>query len=802
MKQFCLILFFLAGNISLQAKDITGTIKNKQGEVLTDVSILLLQQKDSQLAKGDITNKEGEFKFEQPAEGNYVLFVNALGFQKYYSTPFSITANNEINTFTIVLEPSDKQIKEVRITAKKPMIEVKADKTVFNVEQSINAAGSNALDLLRKSPGVRVDKDENIEMRGKNNVLIYIDGKPTYLGNKDLANLLKNMQAADIETIELISNPSAKYDASGNAGIINIRLKKNKNFGTNGSLSAGLGYGVYLKEQASLSLNHRNKKLNVFGNYSFSKGKRFNAQKIDRIQNGMRYDFESENINDDQSHNIKAGADYYINSRSVIGVMASMNRSAGDFTSSSKTFISPVGGEVDKVLIAANTISGSRLNAGINGNYKYEDTSGRSFNLDLDYGNFHSRGSSSQPNTYWNKNETTVISQSVFKNSTPTLIDIYAAKADYEQNIGKGKLGIGLKSAYVKTDNDFKFFDVVNNADTLNLNRSNHFVYTENVNAAYVSYARSFKEKFSLQVGLRAEQTQSKGMLSSAFPQPDDTVSRKYIDFFPSGGFSYNLNAKNTFGVSYSRRIDRPNYQDLNPFENKLDELTYEKGNAFLRPQYTQSVSLTHTLMQAVTTSLSYSHVRDMFMQTTDTTEFSKTYVTQKNFASMDIAGIDISFPVPLRKWWMIYANINANYNELSADFEGRTLRNTYYTYTFYADNQITLPHDVSLNVTGWYTGPNYWGGTFRMKPMGSIDIGVQKLFFQKKLSMKLSLSDLLKSQSWYATSNFAGLYAKANGSFESRQLKLNLSYRFGNRQVTKQRDRESGASKEKGRIK
>lgn len=795
----CLLCSF---SFSVSAKSASGIVKDQKNKPLSYVTVLLLNSKDSSLVKGDYTNDKGEYKFEPVESGSYIISSSTVGFQKYYSAPFTIDDKNTDHKEEIILSSSNKALNEVKIVGKKPMIEVKADKTVFNVEQSINAAGSNALDLLRKSPGVRVDKDDNIEMRGKNNVLVYIDGKPTYMGAKDLAAMLKNMQSSDIESIELISNPSAKYDASGNAGIINIKLKKNKKFGTNGSLNLGAAYGKYFKENAALNLNHRDKQVNVFGNYSFNEGQNFNFQNFDRTQNAQHYDFKSENVNQNSTHNIKAGADYYINSKNVIGVMGNLMLNQGDFRSSSKTYINPVGAPTDKVLNATNSIAGNSLNAGINLNYKYEDTAGRSFNIDLDYGNFDAQSKSYQPNTYWNPTETGILSRSVYRNFTPTLITIYTAKADYEQNFLKGKLGLGVKTAYVKTDNDFQFYDVVNNTDTLNLNRSNHFIYIENVNAAYLNYSRSFAEKLSLQLGLRAEQTISKGQLSSAFPANDDTVKRNYLNLFPSAGISYTINSNHSIGITGSRRIDRPNYQDLNPFENKLDELTYEKGNAFLRPQYTNSFDLTHTFKQYFTTSLSYSRVKDMFMQTTDTTEFSRTYVTQKNFASMDIAGVNISFPAPVKKWWMIYFNLNANYNKLQADFEGRELSNTYYTYTFYADNTFTLPKDFSLNISGWFTGPNYWGGTFKMKPMGSADIGLQKLLLQKKLTAKLSLSDVFKTQRWYAISNFSGLYVNANGNYESRQLRLNLTYRFGSAEVAKRREREAGAEKESGRIK
>ncbi|MBP6456473.1 MAG: TonB-dependent receptor [Chitinophagaceae bacterium] len=783
------------------AGQLSGIVTSKNKPLSVSASILLFSSKDSTLIKGELSDKNGNYKFDNIEKGEYFISSSLLGYQKFYSANIIFINDNENIIVNINLEEAAKSIKEVSIVSQKPLIEIKADKTVFNVAQSINSSGSNVLDLLRKSPGVMVDKDENVTMRGKNNVLIYIDGKATYLDNKDLASILKNLQSNDVDLIELISNPSAKYDASGNAGIINIKLKKNKRFGTNGKVSLGANQGKYFKQNASISLNNRNKKVNVFGSYSVNNGKNFNFQNFDRTQNNFNYDFKSNNVDNGIVNNGKIGIDYYINSNSVIGVMINGMFNKGDFSSNSKTFIKPVDAAVDKVLIASNAIPITKTNLNNNINYKYEDTSGKVFNIDVDYGNFKSKGESYQPNTYWNNNETQILSQSIYKNITPTSINIYSLKSDYEQNLWKGKFGVGIKSAYVKTNNDFKVYDVVNNIDTLNLTRSNKFIYLENVNAAYINYSKMIK-KLSTQFGLRAEQTNSKGMLTSANAQKDDTVSRQYINLFPSAGLSYSINEKNQLGITYSRRIDRPNYQDLNPFENKLDELTYEKGNAFLRPQFTNSIDVTHSYLQAVTTSLSYSHVKDMFMQTTDTTEFSKTYVTQKNFATMDIIGMNISFPIPLKKWWMIFANINVNNNKLSADFEGRKLRNDYYTYTFYAENNITLPKDFSLNVSGWYSGPNYWGGTFKLKPMGSLDMGIQKLLYNKRITVNLNISDIIKTQQWYAISNFSGLYVDATGNYESRQLRLNVSYRFGSNEVARQRERKLGADTENNRIK
>ncbi len=793
------ILCLLLLSSFVSATNLSGTITDQNQKPLGFTSVSVYNAKDSTLIKGDVCDENGKFLIEQLTQKKVYIICTRIGYEKKYSKIINLTENKVVQN--ISMTKRKKSLKRVTIKNNRPVIEVRADKTIFNVSKSVNAAGTNVLDLLRKAPGVQVNKDENVEMRGKSNVLIYIDGRPTYLDQKDLTAMLKNMQSNDIASIELITNPSAKYDAAGNAGIINIKLKKNKKFGTNGNATLGLAYGIYMKQGASVNLNNRNKKTNIFGSYSINDGKRVNFQNFDRIQNGRFYDFRSENLYQGTTQSARAGIDYFINDRNVIGFMANGSYTNIDFTSESSTDIGDEGAQYDQVLIATNNIPSVRQNISLNSNYKYEDTMGRMFNIDVDGSIFQSDGQSYQPNTYWDKDRKKIISQAIYRNNTPTTINILAAKADYEQNAFKGKIGFGIKSALVKTDNDFQFYDVVNNQDTLNLNRSNHFVYSENVNAAYINYNRTIK-KLSLQFGLRAEQTNSTGELNSAVPQNDDTVSRHYLDFFPSMGLSYSLGKNHQFGLSYSRRIDRPSYQDLNPFEVKLDELTYEKGNAFLRPQYTNSYQFTHTFKRFLTTSVSYSRINDLFMQTTDTTEFSRTYVTQKNFATMDIAGINISAGIPIKKWWMAIFNINANMNDVKADFEGRILRNRYTTYTFYTDNTITLPKAFKLNVSGWYTGPNYWGGTFKLKPMGSLDIGLSKSFLENKMNVKLSLSDIFLTQPWYARSDFAGLVVDANGRGENRQLRLNVSYRFGRNEIAKQRKRKLGADSESKRIK
>jgi iron complex outermembrane receptor protein len=550
-----------------------------------------------------------------------------------------------------------RELQGVTVTSQKPMVEVKADKTILNVEGTINATGSNALELLRKSPGVLVDKDENLSLSGKNGVQVYIDGRPSPLSGKDLAEYLKTVQSTMIESIELITNPSAKYDAAGNAGIINIKLKKNKAMGTNGSVSAGYNIATYAKYNAGLALNHRNKKVNLFSTYNFNKAIQENNISIFRTVLDTLFDQRTVFTSKPTSHNFKAGMDYFINKKSTIGILVNGNLASGEMISSSLTPITynPTHTLV-KNLVAGTESNFTRNNINSNINYKYSDTSGHDLNMDVDYGYYKIRTNQLQPNYYFDASGKNEMSRFIYQMITPNDIHIYSFKTDYEQNFAKGKLGIGGKLSFVKSDNDFQRYNVYSSSKILDTLKSNQFYYKENINAMYLNYNRQMKG-WMFQVGLRVENTHSEGR-SSGFRKPggvyaayDSSFDRNYTDFFPSAAITFNKNPMNQWSISYSRRIDRPSYQSLNPFEFKLDEYTFMKGNTQLTPQYTNSFGITNTYKYKLTTTLNYSHVKDVFTQIIDTAERSKAFITQKNLATQDIVSLNISYPLQI-KWY------------------------------------------------------------------------------------------------------------------------------------------------------
>jgi hypothetical protein len=690
------------------------------------------------------------------------------------------------------------------------MIEVKADKTILNVENTINSTGQDALELLRKAPGVTLDKDDLISLSGKNGVQIYIDGKPSPLTGTDLTAYLKSLQSSQIESIEIITNPSAKYDAAGNAGIINIKLKKNKAFGTNGSVNAGYNIGVYPKYNAGLNFNNRGKKVNVFGNYNLNDTKtEFNIKLYRELLDTI---FDQTNLitTDSRTHGFKAGLDYYINSKSTFGVL--INGNLTDNSSLSKS-ITPIiykpTGVVDRILTANNSSEAKRDNANFNLNYRYADTAGRELNVDADYGLYRINTNQLQPNVYYTPDMHTEISRTVYNFISPTDIDIFTLKTDYEQPFKKGKLGFGFKTSFVNTENNFGRYNVIGTGKELDISRSNQFNYEENINAVYVNYNRAFKG-FMLQAGVRVENTNTTGDSyglnsdGSVNTSSKQTFNRHYTDPFPSASVTFNKNPKKQWSVSYSRRIDRPAYQSLNPFEMKLDEYTFQKGNTELKPQYTNSVSVTNIYKFKLTTTLNYSHIDDVFTQLIDTTEGSKAFITQKNLATQDIVSLNVSYPF-IYKSYTWFTNLNTYYSMYKADFGGgsRVVDLNVFSFNVFMQHSLKLDKKKqwSAELSGFYNAPSIWQGTFESDAIWSVDGGVQKTIFKGKGNLKASLTDIFKTLKFTGESNFAGQKTIASGHFESRQFRINLSYRFGSNQVKAARQRKDASEEEKKRT-
>lgn len=813
MKQkLLLILFtclFSAVNINAQSiTKITGQIKDNSGKALASATIMLHSAKDSSLKKTAVSDSKGNYEMLAIKPGRYFITSSVVNMQKTSSPVFEVKENETTTVPDIITQAAAKSLAGVTVSSKKPMVEVKADKTILNVEGTINATGNDGLELLRRAPGVMVDKDDNLSLAGKTGVRVYIDGKPSPLAGTDLAAYLKSLQSAQIEAIEIITNPSAKYEAAGNAGIINIKLKKNLTIGTNGSANAGYNIGINARYNAGISLNHRNTKVNVFGNYNFSRGNNEFSIKSTRTAPDSIFDQSNVIINKNLgSHNFKTGMDYFINAKSTIGVVVNGNISKnGAITDGPMRILYSPTKVLDRTVIATGDSKMKRSNVNFNLNYRYAVTGGKELNIDADYGFFNLRNNQLQPNEYYNSAGNKIYSSSNHTVS-PADIEIYSFKLDYEQNFKKGRLGYGGKIGFVNTDNNFNRTSIEGSNYT---NETNRFKYDENINAAYVNYNRAFKG-FMIQAGLRVENTNSKGhstgmtnsstMGTSTF---DSSVKRNYVDVFPSAAITFNKNPLNQWGITYSRRIDRPAYQDLNPFEFRLNDYTYMKGNTQLRPQYTNSFGITNTYKYKLNTRLNYSHVKDMFAQLPDTSG-SKSLLTKKNLATQDIVSLNISYPFQY-KWYSFFTNVTGSYTNYKAsipDLSGKIrkvdLKVT--TLSFFMQNSFKLGKGFTAELSGFYNSPSVWMGSFKSKSIYSIDAGVQKTIFKGKGTVKVAVGDIFNSLKFRGDSDFAGQQNTFYGKPESRQFKISFNVRFGSTQIKAARQRKSAIEEENKRT-
>jgi len=807
---FLLIAFFASatlfatGNYRKQT-DVNGIVLDEQRKPIDYATVGLFKVADSSLVKTAMTTPEGKFSFPNISAGNYYIKINMMGYQVYKGKSFTL-AESTVTLPEILLIANSKTLNTVSITAVKPLLERKADKLVMNVENSSVAVGSSALEVLQRAPGVTVDQNDRISMQGKQGVLIMLDGKQTYMSQADVANLLRNMQSSEIETIELITNPSSKYDASGNSGIINIKTKRAKTGGANGSFNAGMAYGKNLRGNTGLNLNYRNKGVNVFGSYNFNKGARTNSINIDRISNGFNGDPDTYfsqkggDTRDFDNNNFKVGIDFFLDKNNTIGVLANGYLNSSKEESYNSTQIGKSFTQIDSILNANNYSKSSYRNFAYNLNYKSVlDTAGQELSADADYSRYHGKDNAELVNEYVLPNGSQKKPIGRLRNNTPSIIEIKAAKIDYTLPIDKTtKFEAGVKSSWVETDNDLQAEEWMSNTWQNDVRRSNRFVYNENVNAVYSNFSKQFK-KTSVQLGLRMEQTNSKGHLITT----NNIVERSYWDFFPTIYIQQTLSKNHQVGLSYGRRIDRPSYDALNPFIFYLDQYTYNKGNPFLNPQYTSNYEVNYTLMQKYFLNLGYSVTNDAITEVIlPDAEQKALYQTNANIAKNTTLAANLTVPVKIKKWWTMNNNLNVFHLAFETpNLAGQVLKTGQTSYQFRMQNNFIIMDGLTAELNGNYESPLTYG-TLDLEERAYVDFGISKALFNKKGSLKFAVSDVFDTNRTRLSSAYPGLKYNLYQKNETQLFRLNFSYRFGKNEIKPARRRSTGTEAEQNRMK
>ncbi len=790
-----------------QTGTIKGLLQDSEKAAVAYANVALYKSADSSLVKIEISNEKGLFQLQNIAAGNYYIFVTYVGAEDLEKRNIDLKADQTLDLGTLALASTAVELEGATVTAQRVMVEIKPDRTVFNVQGTINSTGDDAMSLMRKAPGVTVDNNDNIIVLGRSGVQVFIDGKRLPLGGDDLTNYLKNIPSDQIDRIDIITNPGAKYEAEGNAGIIDIRLKKDKSHGSNGSIQGNLTQGQRTRGNGSFTGNYRNKKVNVFANVGAGQRNSFNTMNFDNYQNNLFMAETNFTDRERSNFNYRLGTDYFIDKKNTIGFLVSGMRMKGQALGDNEIKIGQEGGIVDSILVANSEAQDSRLNSSFNVNYQYEDRKkDRSLNIDLDYGMYGNEGTRYLPNQYFNADKTTLLTEVINFFETPTDINISTVKVDYEDKLGGGKLGIGAKVSKVVSDNTFLSFDEINSNRTQNDTLSNIFKYDETVYAGYVNYIRKIDKQWGISAGIRAEFTDATGNLQAFLPElSEDPVKQNYLRWFPSLGITYQPNRMNSLAFNYGRRINRPDYNVLNPFNNRLSEISYQKGNPRLQPEIVNNIELGYTYAYRYNLKLAYSKTDGQITRliAPDGSDPRANFITWANLAEQTVWSANVSAPVQISKIWSAYFNVSTSYINNQADYTadgGGVVDIQAFSYSFYSQQSITLPKGFKAEVSGWYSGPGVWGGVFKYQPTWSLNLGLQKRFLNDQLNVRLSANDLFYSSGWVGVSEFNGLRGEGSGNWDSRYVSLSIGYNFGNKNV-KSRRRKTGIEDEAGRV-
>jgi hypothetical protein len=808
-KIICILAILLlmgnAGTLRAQSSSrIKGQVVDVEKKPVVSASVALLLMRDSGLVKITITDEQGYFELEHIKPDAYVIKVTNVGFSNYSTGPVEVTAQDSSITLPAVqLERSGGQgLTGVTVTTSRSYIERKIDRTVVNVEALISNSGANALEVLEKLPGVMVGLNGGVSLKGKQGVVVLIDDKPTHLSGNELASYLRSLPSSVLDKIELMPNPPAKYDAAGNAGVINIRMKKVTTRGFNGSLTSSYGQGKYARFTNSVNFNYRYNKINLFGNLSYLVNNSYQELDLERFYRnsaGMLTSAFTQNsyfVTSQRTFNRRLGFDYSASAKTTWGVLLSGFVKPFTQTADNKSYMSGAHGQVDSVIFAHNREEIEWRNGGVNLNFRHKiNNEGREISIDADHIRYSAQSDQSFINNVFDpqlslKNSNQIIG------SLPSDIHIFSAKSDYSQPLSNGmQMTAGLKWSLVETDNEANYFNRIGSSDFIDADKSNHFLYSEKISAAYMSMNRE-GERISMQIGLRLENTSANGHQI----KKDSVFNRNYTQLFPTAFFSYKLdtNGINQFNLTYGRRISRPNYQDLNPFLFPIDKFSYLAGNPFLKPQFSHNIELAHMYKDKFTTTLMYSHTKDLMFETVE--QSGNIFISRTgNIGAKVNIGITSDIKINAGKHLTAFVYSELINSKFRGNLYGQVLDNNITTWLVSFNNQFKLNKGWSAELSAFYRSKQL-NGQFINDPVGQMSAGVQKKVLQNRGTVKVNVRDIFHTvQPRGKITNVAMAEANFHNYLDTRVATLSFTYNFG--KGSGPRNRGNSAQDEQNRI-
>ncbi|MCU0353319.1 MAG: TonB-dependent receptor family protein [Cytophagales bacterium] len=803
------LIFLVQAALSQNVGKLSGSVRSKKSEAIVGATVTVTKARNGALIKAALTDEEGKFEFESIGYDSCKVSVSFVGMAPYTSDVFVLNAQNAVIALQpITLAEAANTLAEVNVTAQKPFVQQKIDRVTINPDALIGNAGTTSLEVLEKAPGVMVDANGVISLKGKPGVAVFIDDKPTYLSAADLANYLRSLPSGAIESIDIMTNPPAKYDAAGNAGVINIRLKKSIAKGFNGGLSLSYGQGRYLRTNNSFNFNYRINRFNFFSSASVNQNNSYQDLTIERRYFTPAGQLSSTFVQNSlirpeaRAHNLKIGVDFYATEQTTLGLVLSGFRNPSVRNVDNTARLTEGTNQVSGLVEATNPMDILFRNGSINLNFTHKiGKAGKELTGNFDYIAYQSAINQTLTNRILAPDRT-FVGQSVLVSSLPSDLRIRAAKVDYRHPLPEGgAVDAGLKTSFVQTSNIADFFDVNGSARVPNYDFSNNFQYDENINAAYLNYSRDFT-KISVQAGLRLENTNISGNQLGNPVVKDSSFVRNYTNVFPTFYFQYRIDTLQThqLGLSLGRRIDRPDYKDLNPFTYPLDRFTYYGGNPFLQPTFAYTIEVSHTYKNTLTTTLEYSQANNVISETNEQ-RGTIYYSRPGNFAKQVAYGLSVNGSFKPFKWWTVQLYTGVFNNVFRSPIYTETLNASQLYWVFMPTNQFQISRLWTAELAGSYQ-TRVLSGQFLVIPIGSVRAGIATKLWKEKATLKLNVSDVFyTNQVGGDIRNIANSAANWYSFLDSRVATLSFSYRFSKGQNLKVRQ-SGGSESEQKRVK
>jgi hypothetical protein len=778
---------------------VTGKVIEKENGNPLGFATVSLHSAQNRVVGGTTTLDDGTFQIERLEAGKYNLKVSFIGFRDTLLSVDIKDGAETVNLGVLKLSSDAVALKSAVISAKVPVIEQKLDKIVMNVSEAVSTEGSNALDILRKAPGISVDPSGNILLNGRP-VQVWIDGRPSNLSGTDLESFLNGTDGSTIDKLEIIAHPSSRYDAAGSGGIINIKTRRNFAKGISGSLRGSYNAApknkLYHGADGTLTLGYRSEKSNTTISYSPRYADGFNYFKTKTwMENGNTLESNSFLNRYNKNHGLRVASDFFINKNNIVGFIlngvTSKSADSSDADTGSRLFS---GSElIEKTGTSINNkFSYGNLSANLN--YTHIFREGTELTLNGDYYYYDMNRKTGQENYFSDITGAETRSPYIFRSNSDQYVNIYSIKADFETPVWKkGKLESGLKWASSRTDNLLLREDKVNGAWVENEFLSSVFDYNENIAAGYVSLSYQPSEKWTLKGGLRGELTMARGEWISA----DTLTSKNYLDIFPTLFIGFNPNKQTRIGLSYTKRIQRPNFEQLNPHRFYIDASSSSVGNPDILPEYSQNINLSLGIGKYLNFGARADIIRKAIVQSPEIEEETGEKVfLWENFGKQNMFGATVSLTeFPVAKWLIVNGNIylacmstkNPGYSKNSVFLNGNI------------NTTILLPADFKFEVSGWYqSGLPY--GYLDVKPRGELSMGIKKSLFENKGTISLFANDILFTHNSRISIKDRVLSGyEFESHWRSRRITLTFTYRFGQSKGFKAR--KVGGSDEARRV-